>query len=199
MHQDKKCTIIKNAIVQPTRALGIAALTHHRLQHQANLFYEDIKLNDIVIMTISANDAPFSVDLLRGREQIEMLLFLYKKEAKKAHQCKRGMDTFSLRFLLATEIRFVHKTKENPYLSDGMFQCLVILQVITQFLNQSKKKLNNEVPLRLHDRGGVETNEFRIDFYQIFRILNKSSIWKIWLHTIVGVESNFSNMYLLPF
>ena len=139
MHQDKKCTIIKNAIVQPTRALGIAALTHHRLQHQANLFYEDIKLNDIVIMTISANDAPFSVDLLRGREQIEMLLFLYKKEAKKAHQCKRGMDTFSLRFLLATEIRFVHKTKENPYLSDGMFQCLVILQFITQFLNQSNK------------------------------------------------------------
>ena len=90
MHQDKKCTIIKNAIVQPTRALGIA-LTHHRQQHQANLFYEDIKLNDIVIMTISANDAPFPTDLLRGREQIEMLLFLYKKEAKKAHQRKRGI------------------------------------------------------------------------------------------------------------
>ena len=58
-------------------------------------------------------------------------------------------------------------------------------------------------------RGGVESNEFRIDFYQIFRIIfhlsnqsnhkfsnrierisNESSIWKIWLHPIVGVESN---------
>ena len=71
------------------RALGIA-LTHHRLQHQANLFYEDIKLNDIVIMTISANDAPFSVDLLRGREQIEMLLFLYKKRSQKGSSAQAG-------------------------------------------------------------------------------------------------------------
>ena len=65
-------------------------------------------------------------------------------------------------------------------------------------------------------RGGVESNEFRIDFYRIFRIIfhlsnqsnhkfsnrierisNESSIWKIWLHPIVGVESNRTNFELI--
>ena len=64
--------------------------------------------------------------------------------------------------------------------------------------------------------GGVESNEYRIDFYRIFRIIfhlsnqsnhkfsnrierisNESSIWKIWLHPIVGVESNRTNFELI--
>ena len=59
----------------------------------------------------------------------------------------------------------------------------------------------------------MEQNEFWIDFYRIFwiifhlrinrimnrieRISNESSIWKIWLHPIVGVESNRTNFELI--
>ena len=75
---------------------------------------------------------------------------------------------------------------------------------------------NVKVLIRLLPRGGMKSNEFWIDFYRIFRtifhlsnqsnhkfsnrierISNESSYWKIWLHPIVGVESNRTNFELI--
>ena len=94
------------------------------------------------------------------------------------------------------------------------FDVTPIPSTCTSYINNDWKKWqyfidNAAMAFSLLFRGGVESNEFGIDFYRIFqiifhlsnqsnykflnrieRILNESSIWKIWLHPIVGVESH---------
>ena len=74
----------------------------------------------------------------------------------------------------------------------------------------------NPISLSIGSRGGVESNwtNFELIFFEFFelfftfrinriinyrseRISNECSIWKIWLHPIVGIESNRTNFELI--
>ena len=121
---------------------------------------------------------------------------------RKVLQCRGGVE-FRIYFYRIFRIFFHLSNQSNHKFSNSNR---------TNF--ERIQHLKNLIPPYSWSR--IESNEFRMDFYWIFRIifhlshqsnhkflnrieriLNEYSIWKIWRHPIVGVEWNRANCELI--